>query len=251
MIMVCRAGERAYSSHRRREVWRTSPRRDEAQAVAEGLATLESLEAIEELRLPPGGVAPARRLDAELVTYVREGALTCTAAGGAVRPMLAGEFQRRNAAWRGRYTETNASTSEWAHVFRVWLRPASPRVDPPPEYGAPQRRFTAGLRRGALYVVAAPDGHAPVATLTTRARVASALLRRGQHIVHTLQPGHSAWLHVVVGTVLVRELALTTGDGVALVDEPALSLTVFRDCELLLVELEPRAASRAPPLSPR
>jgi hypothetical protein len=93
------------------------------------------------------------------------------------------------------------------------------------------------------------DGPALAAKLTTRARVASALLRRGQHVVHMLEPGHSAWLHVVVGTVLLGELALTTGDGVALLDELALSVTARGDCELLLVELEPRAASGRPRVS--
>lgn len=247
--MVRRAGERVYSSHRRRDVWRTIPRRVREQADAEGLDALDTLDAIDEVRLPPGGVVPPRRLEAELVTYVREGALLCVDPRGAVRRVLAGEFQRRSGSGRARYAESNASSSEWAHVFRLWLRPATPLVDQGPEPGPTDRRFTAGLRRGALYVVAAPDGRAPAATLTARARVASALLRRGQHIVHALEPDFSAWLHVVVGTVLLGELTLSTGDGVALLDERALSVTARCDCELLLVELEPRAASGRPRVS--
>lgn len=238
MIMVRRAGERVYSSHRRRDVWRTIPRADE-QVEADRLLGLGALDAIDELRLPPGATLPDRRVEAEIVTYVREGALTSTDARGTVRRVLAGEFQRRTATWRARCTESNASSSEWAHVFRLWLRPATPLVDPGPEPGATERRFTAGLRRGALLVVAAPDGPALAATLTTRARVASALLRRGQHVVQALEANHSAWLHVVVGTVSLGDLTLTTGDGAALVDEVALSLTARDHCELLLVVLEP------------
>lgn len=239
MILVRLAGERVYSSHRRRDVWRTIPRADELEAER-----LAGLDAIDELRLPPGAALPGRHLEAEIVTYVREGSLTSTDARGAVRRVLAGEFQRRTATSRARYTESNASSSEWAHVFRLWLRPASPLVEPEPY--PTERRFTAGLRRGALYVVAAPDGRAPAATLTARARVASALLRRGQHVVHALEPDHSAWLHVVVGTVLLGDLTLSTGDGAAFLDERALSVTARCDCELLLVELEPRAGPSAP-----
>jgi|JI10StandDraft_1071094.scaffolds.fasta_scaffold223797_2 redox-sensitive bicupin YhaK (pirin superfamily) len=244
MILVRLAGERVYSSHRRRDVWRTIPRADELEAER-----LAGLDAIDELRLPPGAALPGRPLEAEIVTYVREGALLSVDPRGAVRRVLAGEFQRRAGSGRVRYSESNASSSEWAHVFRLWLRPATPLVDPAPDSGPTERRFTAGLRRGALHVVAAPDGPALAAKLTTRARVASALLRRGQHVVHMLEPGHSAWLHVVVGTVLLGELALTTGDGVALLDELALSVTARGDCELLLVELEPRAASGRPRVS--
>lgn len=236
MIAVRRAGERIHLCHQRRDVWRSGPRvPDVAGLDAPALQALAGLEALDELRLPPGAPVPVRRAPAELVTYVREGSLTCTDAHGGVSRLLAGEFQRRAAARGTPSTGTNPSSSAWAHVFQLWLRPTSGAVEPPPA----ERRFTAGHRRGDLYVVASPDGRARSTQLAARARVASAILRRGQHVVHVLPDEHTAWLHVVVGVVALGALVLTTGDGVAVVHERALSVTAREDCELLLVELEP------------
>ncbi len=65
----------------------------------------------------------------------------------------------------------------------------------------------------------------------------SAMLDTGQHLLHELAPGRSAWLHLVEGSVMLGDVVLTTGDGVGIAAERAVSLTAREQTELLLFDL--------------
>ena len=69
------------------------------------------------------------------------------------------------------------------------------------------------------------------------ARIFSALLDRGQHVVHPLGDGRGVWLHVVQGEVTLFDLVLTTGDAAAIEAEHAVSFVAREASELLLIEL--------------
>jgi hypothetical protein len=56
-------------------------------------------------------------------------------------------------------------------------------------------------------------------------------------VVHELLPGRSAWLHLVEGEVTLGDLVLTTGDGVGITAEPAVSATAEERTEILLLDL--------------
>ena len=63
-----------------------------------------------------------------------------------------------------------------------------------------------------------------------------------QHVVHELSWRRRAWLHVVQGAVTFGDVVLTTGDGVGITAERAVSLTARAATEILLLDLaEPRA----------
>jgi redox-sensitive bicupin YhaK (pirin superfamily) len=73
MITLRRAEERRHDRHRKRDTWFTFHPRDRADSRADRFGELESLR---ESRLPPGTVISEDAYhDAEIVTYVREGAL--------------------------------------------------------------------------------------------------------------------------------------------------------------------------------
>ena len=77
----------------------------------------------------------------------------------------------------------------------------------------------------------------------------SALLAPGQHVVHELASGRSAWLHVVSGELTIEDVVLGAGDGVGITDELAVSLTTREGSEILLVDLggpAPSTRSGAP-----
>src|ERR1041384_8272165 len=94
-ISVRRAGARLHDRHHHREVWRTFDPRDTADPIAGGFGALELLD---EDRLPPGSPIPQHpRGDAEIVTYVREGAVAYQDSTGCSGVILAGEFQRMTA----------------------------------------------------------------------------------------------------------------------------------------------------------
>jgi hypothetical protein len=67
--------------------------------------------------------------------------------------------------------------------------------------------------------------------------VLSTLLDPGQHLVHELGQGRSAWLNLVEGEAAFIDLVLSAGDGVGLTGESAVSLTALRPTEILLLDL--------------
>jgi redox-sensitive bicupin YhaK (pirin superfamily) len=231
VITVRRAEQRHHARRRKQEIWFSFYSHDRADSLADGFGALEILN---EARVPPGaGVTRVPRHDAEIVTYVREGALTYQDAKGHTGVIQAGEFQRVTARRGVSHSETNASRTDWAHAFQAWLRPAEPRSEP----GHEQKRFSIAERRGLLRIIASPDARRGSLRINQDALMYSALLHPGQHLVHELSHGRSAWLHIVAGEVTLRDVVLTTGDGAGISAERAVSLTAREETELLLVDL--------------
>lgn len=232
MIVLRRADERRHERRRKQEAWSTFSSRDPADPLTKGFGTLETLK---EGRLSPraGIRQPAR--DAEIITYVREGTLAYQDALGQAGIIRAGEFQRMTAGHGIRYSEMNASPTDWAHVFQIWLRPSVEQLEP----GHEEKRFTAAERRGILCVVASPDGRSGSLKLHEDALVYSTTLERGQHVIHELPPERSAWLHLVHGSADFGTATLNAGDGAGLSEERALSLTAREETEVLLLDLGP------------
>jgi quercetin 2,3-dioxygenase len=244
MITLRRAEERLHERRRRLEIWLTFFAEERAATSAPGFG---SLEVLSEGRLSPGGAVPRRpHRDAEVITYVREGALTYEDSSGRTGIIDAGEFQRMTTGSGVYHVKTNASRSDEAHVFQIWLCP----VEVGRETRHEQRRFSAAQRRGGLCVVVSPDSRAGSLGIHQDARIYSALLDPGQHVVHELVEGRSAWLHVVSGEVALGDVVLTTGDGAGVRGERALSMTARRHTEILLLDLGagPPASRRAVPL---
>ena len=231
MIALRRAKERHLDRHRKQEVWLTFYPQDLGDQPTDGFGTLESLN---EDRLPPGAGVPRHpHRDTEILTYVREGALGYEDSTGRSGVIRAGEFQRMTAGNGLRHSETNASRTDWAHVFQIGLRPWEAGIDSSHE----QKRFSAAQRRGGLCVVASPDARKGSLRIHQDALMYSALLDPGQHVVHELSQGRRAWLHIVQGEVTLGDVVLTAGDGAGFTAERAVSLTAREEAEILLVDL--------------
>jgi len=235
MIELRRGEERHHIQRGKRDEWLTFHLKDRSHPLAEGFGALAVLN---ERRLAPGASSALEHChDAEIVTYVREGTLTHTDSAGHSGVLLAGEFLRRTGTPGIQCSEANASRSDWAHVFHIWLRPAQAERDPEHE----QQRFSTAERRGVLRVIASPNGRKGSLRVHQDAEIYSALLDPGQHLVHELLVGRSAWLHVVCGEVTLGELVLHTGDGLGLTAERSVSVTAHKDTEIFLIDLRDSA----------
>jgi len=235
MITLRRAKDRRHEQRRKQEVWRTFHRQAGTDPFADGFGTLELFN---EDRHPPGAGVRRRHLhDAEIITYVREGALAYEDSTGCAGIIQAGEFHRMTAARGVRYSEANASRADWAQTFQIWLYPSETGV----ELGHEQRRFSTAQRRGELCIVASPDARRGSLRLRQNALMYSAMLSPGKHVVHELAEGRSAWLHLVKGEMTCGDFILSTGDGAGVTAERAVSLTAREETEILLLDLGDRS----------
>jgi redox-sensitive bicupin YhaK (pirin superfamily) len=231
MITLRRTAQRHHDRSLQQEVWLTFDPQDRSDPLADGFGALEILD---EDRLSPGAALCRRgHHDAEIVTYVREGALAYDDASGRSGVIQAGEFQRTTTGSGSHHNETNASRTDWAHVYQIRLRAAQGGLAP----GLEQRRFSAAERRGWLCVVASPDGRRGSLRIHQDAVLYSALLRPGKHVVHELGEGRRAWLHLIEGEIALGDVVLSSGDAAGVTAERAVSLTARDETEILLVDL--------------
>ena len=162
-----------------------------------------------------------------------EGTLAHQDSTGRSGVLLAGEFQRWTGAHGVRRTEGNASRTDTARAFHLQLAQTHMRATSSEEH----KRFSAAERRGVLCVVASGDGRNGSLRMGQDARIHSAMLEPGKHVVHEILPGRAVWLHVVHGEVTLGELALTAGDGAGFAGERAASITARESSELLLCDV--------------
>jgi quercetin 2,3-dioxygenase len=191
-----------------------------------------ALESFNEENLGPGmGLHPP--VQREIVTYVREGILALQGEGGPGR-LGAGEFQYMSASPGVRHHALNESPTDTAHVYQSRVT-AGPDVEAHPV--REQKLFPTADREGILRLVVSPDGGRASLRGRQDVRIFSAVLLLGHHLVHEIALGRGAWLHVVKGRVVIRDLELAVGDAVALDGEAAISFTAREPAEILLFDL--------------
>ena len=231
-MMTLRRGEqRRHLRRRNHETWLTFSPEDDAAAEA---ARFGALELLDEERIAPSATVTLRpRLDTEVISYVLAGTLAHHDSTGGSGVLHAGEFQRITCGQGVHHDQRNASRTEWAHVFRISLHCSEAGLPA----GSEQRRFYVANRRGALCAVASPDTRRGSLRIHQNAVLYSAMLDSGQHVVHALASGRSAWLHLVRGEIKLDDVVLTAGDSAGITGQRAVSLTVQEEAELLLLDL--------------
>jgi quercetin 2,3-dioxygenase len=231
MMVVRRAQERRHDRSGNANSWLTFDSRAQADPLARGF---NGLQVLSESRLPPGRASlPHPHRDAEIITYVLDGALAYDDSLGRSGVLNAGEFRRMTAGQGVICAEINASGTDWVHVFQLWLRSRDAGMHP----GHEQKRFSTAERRGRLCLVASWDARLGSLHLREHALVYSALLERGHHIIHDLAAGRAAWLHVVAGEVTLGDVALVAGDGAGISGVRPLAFTAREETEVLLLDL--------------
>jgi redox-sensitive bicupin YhaK (pirin superfamily) len=237
MLTLRRNAERHHIQRGKQDMWLTFYPQGPPGPSTNDFGVLATLD---EIRIPPGGgSAPHPPEEAEIVTYVYGGALAQEDSTGSSCVVQAGEFQHMTLGRGIRHKETNASRTDWAHVYRISLRPSQVGLVGAQE----QQRFAAAQRRNVLCVVASPDGRKGSLRIFQDALIYSTVLDPGHHLIHELLPGRSAWLHLIHGEVTLQDVMMTRGDGGGVTIEPSVSLTAQEDVELLLVDVGPALTS--------
>lgn len=167
--------------------------------------------------------------DMEIITYVREGAITHRDSLGNEGRTEAGDVQVMHAGHGITHSEFNSEATE-TRLFQIWLEPNEAGVAP--GWGA--RSFPA--RGDGLRVLAAGDGRDGALPLHADGAVLAGRLSAGQEVRYRLPPGRRAYLVPAAGSVTVNGTPAETRDGVAITDERDISIIATTDAEVVLVE---------------
>jgi redox-sensitive bicupin YhaK (pirin superfamily) len=181
---------------------------------------------------PGTGFPPHPHSDMEIITYVREGAITHEDSLGNKGRTEAGDVQVMSAGTGIRHAEYNAETGT-TRIFQIWIIPDGERKAP--SWGT--RPFPKGERSGRFVTLASGiAGDEEALPIRTDARVLGASVKAGETVEYTLGAGRYAYMVPAVGSVAVNGVSLEKGDGAAIRDEATLRVTANTDAELVLVD---------------
>ncbi|MEP6898120.1 MAG: pirin family protein [Rhodanobacter sp.] len=181
------------------------------------------------------GFPPHSHSDMEIITYVREGAITHRDNLGNEGRTEAGDVQVMSAGSGITHSEFNLE-SETTRIFQIWIIPDA--QGQPPSWGA--RPFPAGDRSGHFVVLASGfKQDVDALPLRTDARVLGASLKAGESAEYLLGAGRYAYLVPSTGVVDINGTRIGTRDGAAIRDEAVLRITAIEDAELVLVDTSP------------
>jgi redox-sensitive bicupin YhaK (pirin superfamily) len=178
------------------------------------------------------GFPPHPHADMEIITYVRDGAITHQDSLGNKGRTEAGDVQVMSAGSGIRHAEYNLE-AETTRIFQIWIQPN--RTGGAPSWGA--KPFPRGDRSGKFVTLASGfENDNDALPIRTNARVLGATLKAGESVEYALDRSRHAYLVPAAGRVEVNGLTLETRDGAAITDETSIRVTALEDAELLLVD---------------
>jgi len=181
---------------------------------------------------PNSGFPPHPHADMEIITYVREGAITHQDSLGNHGRTGAGDVQVMSAGTGVRHAEYNLEPST-TRLFQIWIEPGA-------QGGAPSwgtKPFPKTDRQGEFVALASGFAEdADALPIRTDARVLGANLKAGQSASYPLGPGRRAYLVPAQGAVEVNGVRLDARDGAAIADENELIVKALDDAEIVLVD---------------
>jgi redox-sensitive bicupin YhaK (pirin superfamily) len=181
---------------------------------------------------PQTGFPPHPHADMEIITYVREGAITHRDSLGNEGRTEAGDVQVMSAGSGITHSEYNLET-DTTHIFQIWIIPDA--RGSAPSWGA--KPFPAGERSGRFIALASGfKEDSDALPLRTDARVLGATLKAGQSTRYALEQDRYAYLVPAKGSVEINGVRLETRDGAAIRDETVLEVKALEDAELVLVD---------------
>lgn len=182
---------------------------------------------------PHSGFEPHGHRDMEIITYVRQGAITHEDSLGNRGRTVAGDVQVMSAGSGIVHSEYNLEDEE-TRIFQIWIHPQQTGL--PPTWGT--RRFPSGERAGAFVTLASGlPGDDEALPIRAEARLAAATLEQGQSADYQIAEGRRVYLVPASGQIEVNGVTVSAGDGVAVRDEARLTVRALENSEVVLVEL--------------
>jgi quercetin 2,3-dioxygenase len=170
--------------------------------------------------------------DMEIITYVREGAITHQDNQGNQGRTVAGDVQVMSAGTGIRHSEYNLE-NETTRIFQIWILPNQRGAAP--SWGA--KPFPKSDRSGRFVTLASGyEADVDALPIRTDARVLGATLKAGETAEYALGDHRHGYLVPSKGVVEVNGVKVGTRDGAAIQHEPIIRVTALEDAELVMVD---------------
>jgi len=193
-----------------------------------------SLRVINEDHVAPGAGFPNHgHRDMEIITYILAGQLAHKDNLGNGSIIDSGKIQRMTAGTGIIHSEFNPSGDRPVHLLQIWIEPNQTGL--PPSYE--EKAITIGNQVSPLQAIATPTGSGETVTVHQDMTLSVGRLQSTEHLTLNLDPSRYGWLQVTRGELLINQLPIQAGDGVAVMVESELKLQAQTDCEFLWFDL--------------
>ena len=170
----------------------------------------------------------------EIITYVREGAITHRDNMGNEGRTEAGDVQVMSAGSGVMHSEYNLE-DEQTKLFQIWIEPRAPGGDA--RWDA--KTFPKGDRAGQLEILASgfdEDIESGALMIRADARLYGATLKAGQKLEHKVIEDANIYLVGSVGKLRINGETIAARDALAIREVASLEIEALEDAELVFVE---------------
>jgi quercetin 2,3-dioxygenase len=182
---------------------------------------------------PGAGFPPHSHANMEIITYVREGAVTHRDSLGNEGQTKAGDVQVMSAGTGIRHAEYNTEPVP-ALIFQIWIAPEV-------SGGSPTRGsqpFPKADRSGRFVVFASGfESDSDALPIRARARVLGARLAIGQSVEYAFGEQRRAYLVPSSGVVDVDGVRIYARDGAAIKDAAVVQISAIKDADVVMVDV--------------
>ncbi len=181
---------------------------------------------------PNTGFPPHPHANMEIITYVREGAITHQDSLGNKGRTEAGDVQVMSAGSGVRHAEYNLEPT-LTRIFQIWIQPKTQGGQP--TWGS--KPFPKADRSGKLVTIASGlPGDSEALPIRADARVLATTLKKGESAEYDSGTTRHLYLVPAAGSVEVNGVRVNARDGAAITDEAKLTIRALEDSELVLVD---------------
>ena len=182
------------------------------------------------------GFPPHPHADMEIITYVRDGAITHQDNLGNRGRTETGDVQVMSAGSGIQHAEFNLE-KDTTRIFQIWIIPD--RRGGAPTWGS--KPFPRGDRAGRFVTLASGMAGDENEALPIRAnaRVSGLTLKAGEKAEYTFGDNRYGYLVPAKGVVEVNGVTVNARDGAAIRDVTTLAITATEDAEVVLVDVAP------------
>ena len=181
---------------------------------------------------PKTGFPPHPHADMEIITYVRQGAITHKDSLGNTGRTEAGDVQVMSAGSGIRHSEYNQEDGV-TRIFQIWIQPKTHGGTP--SWGA--RPFPKSERSGRFVTLASGFADDDALPIRADARVLGATVKAGERVTLSLDPKRYAYLVSATGAVDVGGVRIEARDGAAITEEATIEIVGIEDAEVVLVDV--------------